>query len=385
MQISYLIVVFGLFLYSFTQVDLNLTLSQWSVWQVVEKFFQHIGYFQRPFSTFFYIAIVLLLYLFYFLFLRRARVGGIRGIRGIWVMIITMTVILAFSYNAFSYDLFNYIFDAKIVTHYHQNPYLHKALDYASDPMLSFMHWTHRTYPYGPVWLLLTIPISFIGFDFFLLTFFMFKFLIAASFIGTAFFIGKILNKIYPQNETFGLVFFAFNPLIIIESLVSGHNDIVMIFFAVLSIYLILNKNYFRSFILLIMSIGVKFATFFLLPIFGYIYLFGKNNQQINWQRIFDIIVILMIIPIIIATVRTNFQPWYLLYVIPFASLVSKKYYIFIPTVIISFFSLLQYVPFLYLGNWNPPVPAILTWIMNTSVLVSGVLVLAWKVIKYKT
>ena len=43
--IGYLLTIVGLFFYSFTQVDLNLTLSEWSVWQVIQKYFQHIGYF----------------------------------------------------------------------------------------------------------------------------------------------------------------------------------------------------------------------------------------------------------------------------------------------------------------------------------------------------
>ena len=185
-SIGYLIVIIGLFLYSFTQVDLSLTLSRWSVWQVIQKYFQHIGYFQRPLSAFIYVAIILLLYIFYFFFLTKAYSHKISK-RQIWFLITSVSIILAFSYNAFSYDLFNYIFDAKIITYYHQSPYIHKALDYLGDPMLSFMHWTHRAYPYGPIWLLLTVPLSFLGFKIFLLTFFLFKFLMAISFVGTVF------------------------------------------------------------------------------------------------------------------------------------------------------------------------------------------------------
>ena len=237
--IVYLVSVFGLFLYSFTQVDLNLTLSQLSIWQVLQKYFQNIGYFQRPLSTILYVFIVLLLFLFYFFLLRVARTVRIRKI---WKLVLVTTVILTFSYNAFSYDLFNYIFDAKIVTYYHQNPYEHKALDYPGDPMLSFMHWTHRLYPYGPTWLGLTVPLS-IGIKFFLPTFFLFKILMSLSFLGTVFFIGKILQKLSSKDELFGVAFFALNPLVIVESLVSAHNDIVMMFFAIWALYLLMSKK----------------------------------------------------------------------------------------------------------------------------------------------
>src|SRR3990167_8554688 len=229
---GYLLSAIGLFFYSFTQIDLGLTLSRVSVWQTAEKFFKSIGYFNRPMSALIFIIITLLLFTFYLLILNNIRKKEISR-KTIWSLIIATTVILTFSYNAFSYDLFNYIFDAKIVTYYNQNPYLHKALDFPGDPMLSFMHWTHRLFPYGPTWLGLTVPLSFIGMHFFLPTFFLFKMLISMSFLGTVFFIGKILRKVYPDNEVFSVAFFALNPLIIIESLVSSHNDIVMMFIVV--------------------------------------------------------------------------------------------------------------------------------------------------------
>ena len=46
------------------------------------------------------------------------------------------------------------------------------------------------------------------------------------SFLGSCYLIYKISGKIFPENKIFNTVFFAFNPLIIIECLVSAHNDI---------------------------------------------------------------------------------------------------------------------------------------------------------------
>src|SRR3989338_9479165 len=297
LSVGYVLTIIFLFLYSFTQVDLNLTLSQFSLWQIAQKFFQQIGYFNRSLSTSFYILIVLLLFGFYFFFLSLASKNKISK-KQVWFLTIISTVILSFSYNAFSYDVFNYMFDARIVTHYGQNPYLHKALDFSSDPMLNFMRWTHRTYPYGPAWLFLTVPLSFIGFNFFLFTFFLFKFLGSLSFLGTAYFIAKILKKASPKNELFGLSLFVFNPLVIIETLVSSHNDMVMIFFGVLSLYLLVNKKYITSILYLIFSIGIKFATVSLLPIFLFP-LFTKNKSQIDWAKFLNFLVPLLSIPLI--------------------------------------------------------------------------------------
>lgn len=374
--VSYFVTILGLFLYSYTQVDLSLTLSRASIFQTVEKAFQYVGYFQRPLSTGLYIALLIVLFIFYGIFLFLAAKQKITK-KQFWVTIIVTTIILAFSYNAFSYDLFNYIFDAKIVTHYHQNPYFHKALDYSGDPMLSFMHWVERNYPYGPIWLGLTIPLSFIGMQLFLPTFFLFKLLMAASFIGTSWGIGKTLNKISPKDELFGMALFAFNPLVIIESVVSAHHDIVQGLFAILALcYLLGNKNV-RSIFMLILSIGIKYATGFLLPSFIFVFIARKIRFKFSWTLFVAITSVFMIIPLILETMRTNFQPWYLLNVLPFIVLIGKKYYTILPTIIISLFALLIYIPFLYTGNWNPPIPSILNWIMLTgigvSILVTGV------------
>lgn len=379
--------VVALFFYSFTQVDLGLTIMRWEFWQGIQQSFQSIGYFNRPLSTAFYGLIVLLLFVSYFSFLWLVLKKEIQ-VKYIWKVIGITTFILLFSYNAFSYDLFNYIFDARIVTYYQQNPYEHKALDYQGDPMLAFMHWTHRVYPYGPTWLILTVPLSFIGMQFFLPTVVLFKALAAASFVGTVYYLGKIYKHFFPEDELLGIVFFGLNPLVIIESLVSAHNDIVMMFFALMSIYLLLERKYALAFLLLFISIGVKFATIFLLPMFFIAYLFQKMRFLIRREYVeflFFMTSIAMVIPVILAVNREgNFQPWYLLYFLPFASFIIRKYYIFIPTIIFSFFSLFVYAPFLYTGNWDYPIPLIIYLLLMSATLSSLIFVVFYSVFYFK-
>lgn len=357
--ISYLVVLIAFFLYSFTQIDLGLTFSRITFLRSLVRSFQEIGYFQRPLSAQLYISFLIIFHLFYFFFLYLASRGKI-NMKKTWVLILSTAAVLVFSYNTYSYDLFNYIFDAKIITHYQQNPYLHKALDFPGDPLLGFMHWTHRVYPYGPVWLVLTVPLSFIGMNFFLPTFFLFKLLIAASFLGTTYYIGKILKKISPKKEIWGMVFFALNPLIIIESLVSAHLDIVMLFFAMWSLYQLINKKYIPALVLLAVSIGIKFATAALLPVYLIVIALQLKNKKINWSLVFFSSLILMIGTVIYMAQKSNFQPWYLLEALFIAVFLSENYAVFLPSIIISFFALLTYAPYLYLGNWDPPVPQIL-------------------------
>lgn len=348
----YLLIIVGLFLYSFTQVDLSLTLSRVSIWQGIQKSFQYIGFYQRPLSTAIYLILLFLLYSSYIYLLYLTLKKKIQK-KQIWMLIIATSVVLLFSYNAFSKDIYNYIFDAKILTFYHQNPYLHKALDFPGDPMLSFMHWTHRTYPYGPVWLLLSIPPSIIGLNFFLVTYFLFKAMIVGFFLGTVYLIGKIVKKVNPENENFALVFFALNPLMIIENLVSGHNDISMMFFALLGIYFLLFKKNLLSIVVLIVSVLVKQVTVFL--IFPVVLFFLSKYQKIKLseENFFRSLVLFMSLGLIYVITKIEIQPWYFIWIMPFIALLKPNKYVAALSIGISLGLLLRYAPYLYQGDWN--------------------------------
>lgn len=355
---SYIIVVIALFIYSFTQVDLSLTLSQSSVYQSIQKNLQYIGFFQRPTSALIFAVIAGLFFIFYLSFLYLAKKQKISA-KTIVVLIFLSFVFLVFSYNAFSYDLFNYIFDAKILVHYGQNPYLHKPTDFV-DPMLNFMRWTHRLYPYGPSWLILTAPLSFIGLNIFLPTFFLFKILIGLSFVGSSYLIYKISKVLFPENAIFNTVFFAFNPLVIIEGLVSSHNDFPLIFFALLAIYLYLQKKKTFSFVSLVFSIGVKYSTAILIPIFALLMFWEKTNKKIDFEKVFILSVLFSLFAIIFASLRTTFQPWYLMLPFALGSFISYKKYIFIPIITSSITCLLIYLTYVFMTDYAKGYPQII-------------------------
>ncbi|MGE5041289.1 MAG: glycosyltransferase family 87 protein [Candidatus Levyibacteriota bacterium] len=362
-----------LFLYSYVQVDLGLTLNRASFLQALQKSFQYIGYFNRPLSAYLASAIFTLLFGLYLLTLFWVKKGQLTEKTMIRIIVL-VTVILLFSYNAFSYDLFNYIFDAKIITHYHANPYFQKALDYPGDPMLGFMHWTHRTYPYGPTWLLLTVPLSFMGFGYFLATFFLFKALAAGSFILSCIMVKKISEKTKLIQPVFALSFFALNPFVLIESLVSGHNDIAMIALLLVGVYYLFEQKKYSPWLYVVLSIGVKFATGLLLPLFLWYAFFKKKRHDFLF---FLASAILMGIAVYLASARTTFQPWYFLLPFPFLTFLGNRAYIFTFTVTFSFLILFQYLPYIYSGNYDPPIPALMNnmlWAsIGLSILLSGI------------
>lgn len=365
---SYVLGIIALFFYSFTQVDLSLTLSKASIFQLIEKQFQYIGFYQRPLSALILSLILIDLFICFLFFVYFSK-KGILKIRQIIKLNIFTGIILTLSYTAFSYDLFNYIFDAKIISFYNQNPYLQKALDFPNDPMLNFMRWTHRVYPYGPSWLILTTPLSYLGFGFFLPTFFLFKALMGVSYLGSCYLIYQISKKIFPAQAVLNTVFFAFNPLVLIECLVSSHNDIPMIFFLLLSIYLFLQKRKVLSLVSNIFSIGVKFSTGFLFPLFLVLEIFQKLGKKINWEKFFVAALVLSLATVVVASLRTNFQTWYLIFPLAIAAFIINRTYLFLASFIASFFAAFSYVPYVYLSDYAKEYPEVLQTIQLTGLI----------------
>lgn len=357
----YLFSIIGLFLYTFTQVDLGLALTRFPQLFSIQRVFQHLGYFNRSLSSILYLMIVFLIFCSYLFILHNVKNNKINR-KTFWKLVIFTAVVLGLAYNAFSHDLFNYIFDAKIFTFYGKNPYLYKALDFPHDPMLSFMHWTHRTYPYGPLWLGVTIFLSYLGLNIFILNFLTFKAFSMISFIGSVYFIEKIGRNIASKNALFFAAFFAFNPLVIIESLVSAHLDIFMIFLSVISLYFLLQKKYIWTAVFLLLSVGTKYSTVFLLPIFLTVGVLQHMNLKVPWKTVFFSSIASLSFSVFASAQKSgNFQPWYLLTLLPFVSLTANNLYIYISAIIISLGGLLVYLPYLYYGNWNEPVQDLLS------------------------
>ncbi len=349
----YIASVIGLFFYSFTQVDLSLTLSKASFFQTLQKSFQHIGWFDRPLSTFLFLIIFLTFCSSYLYLLYLSHIGKITR-KFFWSILLASCILLVLSYNAFSYDIFNNIFDAKIITHYHQNPYLHKALDFPNEPMLSFMRWTHRTYPYGPLWLAFAVPLSYLGANIFLLTFFIFKIAVAGVFLATVFAMEKILEISKHPNKVFALVLFALNPLVMVENLVSSHNDILMILLAILGIYFFLKKNFAASVALVIGSYFVKSVSIVILAPILMAQLALMIKKTISEQKFFALCVLFSFLALIYAVYRLGgFQPWYFLWVLPFIALLKPNRYIITGAIVFSLGLLFTYVIYVSQGNYK--------------------------------
>jgi len=356
--IGYILASVALFLYSYTQVDLSLTLSRASVYQFLEKGFQHIGYYNRPLAATLYLILVAVFFVLYAAVLNSIR-KHILSVKTFWWLVGITTAILIFSYPAFSYDFFNYMFTAKTVLLYQKNPYTVIPLQFSGiEPWLSFMHWTHLPSAYTPLWILLTLPAYLLGFGYFLVIMWNMKILVAAAYIITIMYIGKILGKLEPDKRLMGMAIFALNPLIIFETLVSGHNDIVMMAIAMLAYYLYLVKKRWASFFVLSLSVAAKLMTIFIFPVFF-----------AGWQR--KLALWAMIIAFCLVATQREVLGWYVVWLVPFYALLPSLEWSLIVGSGLSLGLLLTYAPFLCFGNYNPPVQTLKIWLAVIPVVIS--------------
>src|SRR3989344_1212854 len=366
--VSYFLAVLLLFLYSFTQVDLNLTLSRVSIWQDIQKWFMYIGYYKRPLSTAIFVSILVALYTQYALFLRLST-SKLLSTKLLMRIIILTGVVLLFSYPAFSHDIFNYMFSAKTIIKYGQLPYFAPPMNFPDDPWLNFMRWIHIPGTYPPLWILLTLPMYLISLNKIVLLIINFKLLAVAAYLGSSFLIGKIMQRINYRYWKAAVVSFALNPLVIIESLVSGHNDVVMAFWMLLSIYLWQKKERLFGVFTLSISVGIKWMSVFLLPL-----------AIVGPRRLLSLV--LMVLGLSLVLTRREFLPWYWIWIAPLISLNVDRKFIFIPGVALSFGLLLRYTPFLYLGNWDPPVPMIKFWVTVIPLVTSAIIVILFSYVQ---
>ena len=255
--------LFTLFtIYSYTQVDLNLTLSSNPIYQTVQRQFTQIGYFNRPQSTTMFLLLIGLLVISYWLLVKKHDVWKISE-KQIWTLILGSSLILTLSYPALAHDIFNYMFDARTVVKYGQNPYFTTPLNFPNDDWIRFMRWTHVGSVYPPGWLITSIPFYLLGFGKFTLTLLSFKLLGLISFLLSSWLMLKIAGRR-------AWILWSFNPMVLIESLSSVHNEISMVFFTLLGFYFMRQGKSFKDFPLRILPLVwgglIKYASFLLLP-----------------------------------------------------------------------------------------------------------------------
>lgn len=183
-----------------------------------------------------------------------------------------------------------------------------------SDPWLSLAgEWADAASPYGPIWEGLSLGAFYLSGGSYLGHLYAIKIISLLAYLGSALLIYLILRQIRPKWAVVGMAFFAWNPLVLFESVQNAHNDIVMVFFLLLAIWayihLVEQLDFWPALIFVVAfaaSILVKFITLLILPFF----LLGLALRQTSWLRRIMIVALLGFAIILLSiVVMTPFWP----------------------------------------------------------------------------
>jgi hypothetical protein len=258
----------------------------------------------RPLAAAVYVALLAGLWALFFLARRKVTEGGL--VRP-WLI---LGLLLLFSYPAFSYDMFNYIATAKVTFLYRENPYLVMPIEITGEPMLAYTRAANKVALYGPTWIALTGIPYVVGLGNVWATIFSMKALVAVFYAGIAWLIYKVTKR---WEDVW---YFALNPLVLVEVLVSGHNDVVMMFLA-LSGLVIAARHRIAGWVLWFASVWVKGATVVLAPVMFLRDPLSPQALRLSYG--------LMSIVFLLSPLREEMYPWYALWLVPIAALMGRK------------------------------------------------------------
>ncbi|OGK55167.1 hypothetical protein A3B56_02760 [Candidatus Roizmanbacteria bacterium RIFCSPLOWO2_01_FULL_45_11] len=342
----YLVLLLVLTIFSYGFVDPNFPVSP-------PPFLHQLVYTYRPVATGIYVGIMTALFALFALVVKRTMAGHIQAPE-IWRLVFITTAFLFVSFPAFSYDVFNYIATARVLFTYGENPYVVMPVELSHEPMLAFMHASNKTALYGISWIVLSSIPHAVSFGSIVAAVYAFKGFVAFFYLGLCYLIW-LLSKKNPVS----LVLFALHPLVVIETLVSSHQDVVMMFFALLSFYLIKKHLPILAGFSLLISIGIKFATVALLPVFGYVLYLSLREKKIPWETVWIGSTVAMTLMVIVSPLREEVYAWYLIWPLTFTALLPSRttlHYVYAAS---GYGLLLRFAPFILTRNWFGTTPMI--------------------------
>jgi len=358
LMILFVIFSLSLFIYSYGFLDFNLTLSSNPLFLRFIAPLQHLVYFDRPTSVKVYIAILLMMSILYIFALMRPSIRA--STQFPWKPTLLIIGILTVAYPMLSYDVFNYMFHGKILWFYHVSPHVHAPLEFTGDLWLRFMRWVHTPSAYGPVFTAIESPSYLIGLGKFVPVLYLMKITMTGFFVWCIYLVGQIGGQLgFAKSKiVYSQLLLALNPFLLLDVVVNGHNDAVMIALFLLSLYYSLKSRIVPSLLALLASIGTKFVTALTLPIY-----FIKNPQL---KVLFSALVLLL--PVLVSPGR--FQPWYLVWAI--IPMVLVDHFLARTWVVLaSLAGLIYYVPYIATGFWVNSLPFV-SAIIYLPILTSG-------------
>ncbi|HKV59547.1 MAG TPA: hypothetical protein VJO32_14735 [Ktedonobacteraceae bacterium] len=238
-------------------------------------------------------------------------------------------LIFVFTPAMLSHDIIVYASYSRIVANYHANPYFVPLTAFPHDPFVPLNYWASSVAAYGPIWVLVCGLIGFIAgpqVAGYVLAFRIFA--LAAHLLNTWLVMRTLHSMGRTQRTiTLGTLLYALNPLVLLESSLGGHNDVFMMTFVLIGVYLAVRAQkrdtlsspagYLPPLIAFTLAALVKFT---MLPVIALFIVFivwkalrspattntttsTQGKVQLNWERAYSAVLISGAAAIILALI----------------------------------------------------------------------------------
>jgi len=189
----------------------------------------------------FFIGLAYVIYGLATRFLHRQPVqGNYRYIqRIIWLVAIFLGLLFVFMPAMLSHDIFVYEGYGRVLAIHHANPYFVTLSAYPHDPFIHYDDWRNAPAAYGPVWLAVCGLASLMTNGDPTLSLLVYRLLALGTYLLNILLISLILRsqRRSPRTITMGMLLYAWNPLVLEESCLGGHNDGFMVTLLLLGMF----------------------------------------------------------------------------------------------------------------------------------------------------
>ncbi|MDQ3856136.1 MAG: hypothetical protein M3281_07045, partial [Chloroflexota bacterium] len=162
------------------------------------------------------------------------------GLRWILLPILVFSLPLIFLPGMFSGDIYLYMFYGRTIAHYGENPLIYPPEAFAGDMHASWVYWKWLPSAYGPVWLMYSGALSAFAGNALFANIFTYKLGVLALHLLATVVVWATLRRVRPQLASWGTIFYGWNPLVLLETVGSGHNDVMVALFVALSLAAVL-------------------------------------------------------------------------------------------------------------------------------------------------
>ena len=222
----------------------------------------------------------------------------LRSPSALWIVggaAVAAHVVLLFAPPFLSNDLFHYAVFGRAVAFSGTNPYTHPIGSMTSDPLMPFATWPGSTSHFGASFTWLSALVARVGGDSVFGTALAFKGWMVACNLATCWMIPRLTRALHGDG-TLALALYAWNPVVLLEVAVMGHNDALMITLALAGLLLYVSGKPWWAFLALVLSADVKQVTAALGALLAVHFIFSLRDWRGRGKRALQLVALAVVV-----------------------------------------------------------------------------------------